>query len=78
MGEPEASTKKCPFCGGVAEVGCLMGKDSPFSFQWYAGDPSFWKNLLPHGDPVGEWGVLSGTFIKGIRCQPCRKVVLDY
>ena len=40
----------CPFCGGEVEIGCLMGTDSLlFAFQWYEGDPSFWKNLFPHG-----------------------------
>ena len=69
---------RCPFCSGGVEVGCLMGKDSLFNFQWYEGDPSFWKNLMPHGDPVGESGSFSGTYIKGMRCHNCRKIVLDY
>ncbi len=77
MDKPEAGVIKCPFCGGPAEVGCLMGKDSLFSFQWYEGDPSLWKNLIPHGDPVGEWDVLAGMYIKGVRCQSCRRIVLD-
>jgi hypothetical protein len=43
----------CPFCGGEVEIGCLMGKDSFFAFQWYDGDPTFWKNLIPHEESVG-------------------------
>ena len=68
----------CPFCGGEVENGCLMGKDSLFGFQWYKGDPSFWKNAIPHGESVGETDLLSGTYITGMRCQNCRKIVLGY
>jgi len=55
-----------------------MGKDSLFAFQWYEGDPSFWKNLIPHGESVGATDLLSGTHMTGARCQKCRKIVLDY
>src|SRR5690349_7652641 len=68
----------CPFCGSSLQMGCLMGKDSLFAFQWYEGDPSFWKNLYPHGDSVGETAMFSGTYLKGGRCEQCRKIVLDY
>jgi hypothetical protein len=69
----------CPFCGGEVEIGCLMGTDSLlFAFQWYEGDPSFWKNLFPHGQEVGETGLLHGTYVTGMRCLKCRKIVLDY
>ena len=55
-----------------------MGKDSLFAFQWYLGDPSFWKNLTPHGESVGTTDLLSGTYMRGQRCQKCRKLILDY
>jgi len=72
------ATSVCPFCGGEVEKGCLLGKDSPFAFQWYAGAPSFWKNVIPHGESVGETDLLYGTHIAGARCSKCRKIVLDY
>ena len=58
-------------------VGCWE-EQLGFGFHWYAGDPSFWKNLIPHGESVGETDLLYGTHIKGLRCQKCRKIVLDY
>jgi hypothetical protein len=68
----------CPMCGGELEAGVLMGKDSLTAFQWYAGDPTFWKNVFPHGETVGETGLFSGTLVTGVRCQECRKIILDY
>lgn len=68
----------CPFCGGEVEIGCLMGKDSLFAFQWYKGDPSFWKNLIPHGQSVGATDLLHGTHMTGVCCLKCRKIVLEY
>ena len=68
----------CHFCGGDVEIGCLMGKDSLFAFQWYEGDPSFLKNLFPHGESVGSTDLLHGTHVTGVRCLKCRKIVLDY
>jgi hypothetical protein len=78
MIKQEETVPACQFCGGAVEIGCLMGKDNLFGFQWYEGDPSFWKNIMPHGEPLGETDLLSGTYLKGGRCQSCRKVVLDY
>ena len=78
MGEQLSPMLVCPFCEGQVEIGCLMGKDSLLGFQWYKGDPSFWKNLVPHGESVGETALLSGTYMTGVRCQKCRKIVLDY
>jgi hypothetical protein len=54
-----------------------MGKDSLFGLQWYEGDPTFWKNLIPQGDRVGEHEVLAGTYMKGMRCYKCGKIILD-
>jgi hypothetical protein len=68
----------CPLCGGEIEIGCLLGKDTLFGFQWYAGDPTLWKNMIPHGDSVGRYDLFSGTHMTGFRCQSCRKIVLDY
>ena len=55
-----------------------MGKDSLLGFQWYAGDPTFWKNLVPHGESVGHYELFAGTYAMGMRCPHCRKIVLDY
>ena len=44
----------------------------------YKGDPSFWKNLIPHGQAVGITDLLHGTHMTGVRCLKCRKIVLDY
>jgi hypothetical protein len=75
----QKETTTCPFCGGVLEIGCLMGKDSFFAFQWYEGEPTFWKNLIPHGDPVGELrSMVEGAYLKGVRCQSCRRMILEY
>jgi hypothetical protein len=68
----------CPFCGKATEVGCLMGKDSLIPFQWYEGEPTFWKNLYPHGDPIGDMDFTAGSYLKGIRCQSCRRIILEY
>jgi hypothetical protein len=78
MNETEQALPVCSFCGGDIELGCLLGKDSVFAFQWYAGAPSFWKNVIPHGESVGQTDLLYGTFTTGWRCCKCRKIVLDY
>jgi uncharacterized protein DUF6487 len=69
---------QCPLCQGPMEIGCLMGKDSMFGFQWYKGEPTFWKNAFPHGESVGENALPYGTHMTGMRCEKCRKMVLDY
>ena len=78
MDERPGPAGSCAFCGGEVEQGCLMGKDSLIGFQWYQGDPTFWKNLFPHGESVGEVALFTGTYAIGTRCHTCRKIVLDY
>ena len=78
MDEQPNPAGTCVFCGGEMEQGCLMGKDSLIGFQWYQGDPTFWKNLFPHGESVGEVALFEGTYAIGARCHTCRKIVLDY
>jgi hypothetical protein len=76
--EEQDKSSTCPFCGKQAEAGTLMGKDSLFLFQWYEGEPTLWRNLFPHGDPVGEMDLSTGTYLKGIHCQSCRRLILEY
>jgi Domain of unknown function (DUF6487) len=68
----------CPYCDKELEVGCLMGKDSLFGFQWYEGEPTFWRNVYPHGDPIGEMGASAGLYLKGFSCMSCRRLILEY
>jgi hypothetical protein len=78
MEEQPVPASTCPFCQGAVEMGCLLGKDSLFGFQWYEGDPTFLKNLFPHGHSVGSYELFSGTHLTGMRCTRCRKIILDY
>lgn len=68
----------CRFCGAELEAGCLMGKDSLLGFQWYRGEPTFWKNAFPHGESMGGFELRGGTYLKGVKCERCRKLILDY
>lgn len=71
----------CPICGGAAEAGCVYGRDGGwFGLQWRAGEPGVAGNFMTGlgvGDTVGEHGLFSGPFARGIRCLACRRIVLE-
>jgi hypothetical protein len=76
----QTPSARCPICGGEAEAGCIYGKDSLFGMRWREGEPSLWGNIvtgLLGGDPVGEVDLLRGTYLKGIRCKHCNRIVLQ-
>ena len=71
----------CPICGEVAERGCVYEAGRGWSMRWYAGPPSFWANLATAfggGESVSDWQLGSGPYIPGIRCERCRRIVLEY
>lgn len=82
--QQEFEKATCPICKGEAEIGCVLGNYGqsgwPFShgIQWYEGEPTLWKNLIPMGEEVGERGILEGPYIKGLRCRNCKKLILNY
>ena len=76
MGEQLSPMLTCPFCGGEVEIGCVMGPHA--ELFWYQGKPSFWRALVPHGEFVGKTGSSPWPHMPGVRCQKCRKIVLDY
>jgi hypothetical protein len=51
--------------------------------RWFAGQPSFWKNITAGmfisspGDPVGDMGQLCGSYVEGVRCRACDRIVLE-
>ena len=80
MNEKEQKIVNCPICNSIAEIGCLMGNSGSFDvgFQWYEGNPTIWRNIVPHGEPVGDFEIFKGAFLRGLRCIKCRKLILDY
>jgi hypothetical protein len=76
----QTSPPKCPICGAAAEAGCIYGPDGWTGLRWRPGAPSFWGNVetgLFGGEAIGEWGLLRGPYIEGIRCEHCKRVVLQ-
>jgi hypothetical protein len=70
----------CPICGGSAERGGIYGSDKGWSLRWYAGPPGFWANVttvLGGGETVGGFGFGSGPYAEGIRCDHCRRIIID-
>ena len=49
-----------------------------FGFQWYVGEPTVIKNIIPGGEDIGKFEFFKGPFLTGRRCISCRKVFLDY
>ena len=71
----------CPLCGNAAERGCVYGSDKGWRLRWYGGPAGFWGNLttgLGGGDPVGSWGFGTGPYAAGIRCDQCKRIILEY
>ena len=69
----------CPICGNPAEKGCIYGADQS-AFRWLKGEPSFKKNLkagFGRGEIVGESPYLKGSYVKGIRCSACNRIILN-
>jgi hypothetical protein len=74
-------TDTCPLCGSPAEHGCVYGSDKGWRLRWYAGPPSFVANLatgLGVAEAVGGWGFGSGPYAEGVRCDRCRRIILEY
>jgi hypothetical protein len=51
--------------------------------RWFEGPPTFWKNITAGifitspGDPVGDMGQLCGSYIEGVRCRKCDKIICE-
>ncbi len=71
---------KCLICGKHAEEGCIYGADNN-ALRWISGEASFLKNLktgVGKGEIIGESPLLIGSHVKGMRCNSCRKIVVDF
>jgi len=75
----QPSSVKCPICGAEAEAGCLYGPGMRAKLIWRAGPPTFWGNLVAglFGESVGEWGLLRGPHVEGVRCKACKRIILE-
>ena len=73
------TTALCPRCNHKMEEGTLMGNAGLISlrFQWYPGEPTVFRNLIPSGDPVGEFEIFKGPYLMGRRCPVCRLLLLE-
>jgi hypothetical protein len=73
----------CPYCGGELEYGCLLGNIASlnlfeYGLQWFAGEPTWSKNLMQLGEPIGKFEIGKGSYALGTHCKNCRKIMLDY
>ncbi len=81
----ESETRKtqlavCPLCQAPVEAGCLYTSDLLGGLQWFPGEPGLKKNLASdsgRGERLGIHGIIAGSFLKGIRCRSCHKIVLE-
>ena len=76
-------SEKCPYCEGQLDEGCVLGNISSlnnfeYGLQWFDGPPSWKKNLLELGEPLGKFETWKGSYILGHRCRACRKIILNY
>lgn len=73
---------RCPICGSTAELGCIYSPDQGWTgLRWRAGEPSAWGNLVAGFGgalAIGEIGLFHGPYVRGIRCESCRRIVLEY
>ena len=70
----------CPICGEPAESGCIYGPDGLAGLRWRAGEPSVWGNVVTSafgGEDIGAVGIVRGSYVKGIRCRTCSRVILE-
>jgi hypothetical protein len=83
MSGPQYSEKApvlCPLCGAPAERGCILSRSGRW-LRWYQGPPKLWRKIaaalfISSGAPVG--GIeLYGSYIEGIRCTACNKIVCE-
>ena len=73
----QGASTACPICGSPAEVGYLSYPHGGWTWlRWRDEAPSVWGTRP--GEPVGDWGLLRGPYAKGIRCERCHRIVLDY
>ena len=77
----QESNVPCPLCGAPAERGCVMS--GRHWLRWFGGPPTFWKSITAGifitspGDPVGDMGQLCGSYIEGIRCRKCDRIICE-
>ena len=76
----------CPICKNPAEAGFLSGNSSYIThdvstgfreMEWFAGVPGAMKRLTTLGENVGKANYIQGPYVTGIRCNSCKKIVLD-
>jgi hypothetical protein len=76
----------CPFCGEQGESGHLVAYQA---LQWFQGEYGVWKDtfsgfgtkdlagLVGLGGRVGTMSPAQHVYLTGIRCQACRRIMLD-
>ena len=77
MDATEQSPPTCPLCGGIAESGHLATKEYVY---WVQGEPGFLKDFAapnPGFQQVGRFHLVGPTTISGVRCESCRRFILD-
>ena len=78
MDAKEQSPPTCPLCGGIAESGHLAAKGSVY---WLQREPGFLKDIFAAPNAafrqVGTFHLAGPTTISGVRCESCRRFILD-
>ena len=64
---------QCPICGVPAEPGHL----SSDLLQWLQCEPGSWGDTLSVGGQVGTMATNGKVTLAGIRCQACRRFILE-
>ena len=77
----------CPICKKPAERGFLadnsaasVGESWLTAFrelEWFAGKPDVLKRMTTLGEAIGKTSYFQGSYATGIRCENCRKIILD-
>ncbi len=70
----------CPICGKDAEKGCLYAAGRGDGMQWLPGSPGWKKSFKAEwggGLRVGEFELFVGSFVRGIYCKHCQRLILD-
>jgi hypothetical protein len=67
----------CPYCGQSMQAGAVLG--DRYQLKWLPNDESLFMGVWAvTGEPIGEKGMLQRPKVRGLRCDQCRRIVLEY
>ena len=73
----ESADNECPYCGATMQPGAILG--DRYRLKWLPDSASLTLGIWAiDAEPIGQKSLLSRAQVDGMKCDSCRRIVVDY